>query len=45
MNLGGEIRFVVDTGADTTLIGYDDAIRLGVDYRHYRRRTAFVPWE
>ena len=36
LNLGGEIRFVVDTGADTTLIGYDDAIRLGVHYGHYR---------
>ena len=36
LNLGGEIRFVVDTGADRTLIGYDDAKRLGVDYRRYR---------
>ena len=40
LNLGGEIRFVVDTGADRTLIGYDDAIRLGVDYRHYRREDS-----
>ena len=36
LNQGGEIRFVVDTGADRTLIGYDDAIRLGVDYARYR---------
>lgn len=32
---GGVVRFIVDTGADQTLIGYEDATDLGVDFEQY----------
>ena len=35
LGLGGLVRFIVDTGADQTLIGYEDATDLGVEFEQY----------
>ena len=45
LNLGGEIRFVVDTGADRTLIGTMMPYDSGWTTDTTGRRTAFATWE
>src|SRR4030042_48768 len=32
LNINGDISFLVDTGADRSLLHPDDGIRLGIDY-------------
>ena len=35
LGLGRVVRFIIDTGADQTLIGYEDATDLGVEFEQY----------
>ena len=39
LNLDGMVQFIVDTGAQT-LIGYEDAVDLGVDFKQYDQDSA-----
>ena len=39
LNRDGVVQFIVDTGADQTLIAYEDAVDLGVDFEQYNQSS------